>query len=218
MQKTIIQLDFDGTVTEEDVSFLLLDTFVGKGWRKHLDEYSAGDITVGAFNKMVFGMMQADVKTLTNFVLTDPRVKVRPGLKEFIDYCKKQGIDIIIVSNGLTFYIEALLKKLGIRGLEIHAAENVFYDGGVKVRYLGPDGKEVDAGFKEVYTDFLRQKGYQVIYVGNGTSDIYPSRKAQYVCATADLLNICQKENLKCYPFSDFFDVVKILDGLKLEK
>ncbi len=214
--KTAVQLDFDGTVTEEDVSFLLLDTFVGGDWRKYLDKYSHGDISVGAFNKIVFGMMKADKKTLTDFVLSSPRVKVRPGLKEFTDYCKNKRIKIIIVSNGLTFYIKALLKKMGVSGLEIHAAENIFFPGGMKVRYLGPDGKEIEVGFKEAYTDMLCKMGYQVIYVGNGTSDIYPSRKAQYVCATADLLEKCRAEKLKCHPFNDFFDIVKILETLEL--
>jgi 2-hydroxy-3-keto-5-methylthiopentenyl-1-phosphate phosphatase len=215
--KTAVQLDFDGTVTEEDVSFLLLDKYVGGKWRKHLEKYSSGDITVGAFNKKVFGMMQADRKTMTDFVLNNPRVKIRPGLKEFVDYCKAKGIEVVIVSNGLTFYIVALLEKLGIDGLEIHAAENGFFPGGVRVRYLGPDGKEVDAGFKKTYTDYLCQKGYQVIYVGNGTSDIYPSREAKYICATADLLKRCQAEKLKCYPFNDFYDVIKVLENLKLD-
>jgi 2-hydroxy-3-keto-5-methylthiopentenyl-1-phosphate phosphatase len=215
--KTAVQLDFDGTITEEDVSFLLLDEYVGSKWRKYLEEYSSGDITVGAFNKKVFGMMQADRKTMTDFVLNNPRVKIRPGLKEFVDYCKAKGIEVVIVSNGLTFYIVALLEKLGIDGLEIHAAENVFFPGGVRVRYLGPDGEEVDAGFKETYTDYLCQKGFQVIYVGNGTSDIYPSRQAKYVCATADLLKRCQAEKLKCYPFNDFYDVIKVLENLKLD-
>jgi 2-hydroxy-3-keto-5-methylthiopentenyl-1-phosphate phosphatase len=214
--KTAIQLDFDGTVTEEDISFLLLDTYVGSSWRKYLDEYSSGDITVGAFNKKVFGMLKADKKTMTDFVLSSPRVKVRPGLREFADYCKNKNIKVVIVSNGLTFYIEAILEKLGINGLDIHAAENVFFPGGVKVRYLGPDGEEVDAGFKETYTDYLCQQGYQVIYIGNGTSDIYPSRKAKYVCATADLLKRCKAEKLKCYPFNDFYDVIKTLESLKL--
>jgi 2-hydroxy-3-keto-5-methylthiopentenyl-1-phosphate phosphatase len=214
--KTVVQLDFDGTVTEEDISFLMLDEYVGHDWRKQLVKYTSGDITVGAFNKIVFGRMKEDEKTLTNFVLSDPRVKVRPGLKEFVDYCKSKGIEVVVVSNGLTFYIKALLKKQGIDGLEIHAAENTFYDSGVRVSYLGPDGKEVDAGYKETYTDYLHKKGYQVIYVGNGTSDIYPSRKARYVCATGDLLKICNKEKLKCYPFNDFFDVIKIVDKLEL--
>ncbi|MDD5338954.1 MAG: HAD-IB family phosphatase [Dehalococcoidales bacterium] len=217
MPKTVVQLDFDGTVTEDDVSFLMLDEYVGKDWRKHLDEYKTGDITVGAFNKIVFGRMKQDEKTLTNFVLSDPRVQVRPGLKEFVEYCRSKDIEVVIVSNGLIFYIEALLKQQGITGLEIHAAENAFYETGVQVRYLGPDSQEVESGFKEVYTDYLCQKGYQVIYIGNGTSDIYPARKARHVCATADLLEICNKEKVKCYPFNDFFDAIKIVENLKLD-
>jgi 2-hydroxy-3-keto-5-methylthiopentenyl-1-phosphate phosphatase len=190
---------------------------VGSGWRKYLDDYSSGDITVGTFNKKVFGMMIADRETMTDFVLNSPRVKVRPGLKELIDYCKSKGIEVVIVSNGLTFYIEAILEKLGINGLDIHAAENDFSPGGLRVRYLGPNGKELETGFKEAYTDMLCKMDYQVIYVGNGTSDIYPSRIAQYVCATADLLERCRAEKLNCYPFNDFYDVVKIMETLKLD-
>jgi 2-hydroxy-3-keto-5-methylthiopentenyl-1-phosphate phosphatase len=62
----------------------------------------------------------------------------------------------------------------------------------------------------------LCQQGYQVVYVGDGTSDIYPSRKAKYVCATADLLERCREEKLKCYPFNDFHDVIKAMKSLKL--
>ncbi|MBN1691944.1 MAG: HAD-IB family phosphatase [Dehalococcoidales bacterium] len=215
--KTAIQLDFDGTVTEEDVSFLLLDEFAGSRWRKYLDEYSSGKKSVAAFSKAVFGMIKANEKALTDFVFNSPRVKVRPGLRGFIDYCKNKRIKIIIVSHGLTFYIEAILKKLDIKGLEIHAAENVFSPDGMKVRYLGPDGRELDDGFKEAYTDMLKQKGYQVVYIGDGNSDIYPSRKADYICATAQLLVRCRDEKLKFYPFNDFYDVIKVIDSLKLD-
>jgi len=214
--KTAVQIDFDGTVTEEDVSFLLLDTYVGPAWREHLKEYSSGKIPVGVFNKKVFGMMKADRKTMTDLVLTSPRVKVRPGFKELIDYCRKKGFKIIIVSNGLEFYIEAILQGLGISGLEIHASENVFYPGGVNVRYVGPDGSEVADGFKEAYTIDLGNKGYDVIYIGDGNSDIYSSRRAKYVCATADLLTRCHSEKLECHPFGDFHDVIKIIENLKL--
>ena len=216
MKKTAVQLDFDGTVTEEDISFLLLDTYADGNWRKYLDEYSYRKISVSAFSKKVFGMIKADKKTMTDFVLSDPRVKIRPGFKEFIGYCKDKGIKVIIVSNGLIFYIKAILGKMSVNGLDIHAAESVFSSEGMKVRYLGPDGKEVDAAFKEAYTDMLCQKGYRVIYVGDGNSDIYSSRKAKCVCATADLLKSCREENLKCYPFNDFFDVIKIIDSLDL--
>src|SRR4030042_3631779 len=214
--KKAVQIDFDGTVTEEYVSFLLLDTYVGSTWREYLKEYSSGDISVGAFNKKVFGMMKADRKTMTDLVLTSDRVKIRPGFKEIIDYCAGKGLKVTIVSNGLNFYIEAILKKLGINELEINAAENVFFPGGMKVRYIGPDGKEVEAGFKQAYTKALCKEGYEVIYVGNGTSDIYPSRLERHVFGTADLLKRCKKEKLKCFPFNDFHEVVSVLKKLKL--
>ena len=218
--KIAVQIDFDGTVTIEDVSFLLLDTYVGSVWREHLKEYSSGKIPVGAFNKKVFGMMKADRKTMTEMVLSSERVKIRPGFRELLEYCARQDYKIVIVSNGLLFYIEAILKNLGVRGikgLEIYAARNDFYPGGVKVAYIGPDGTELEAGFKEAYTEMLVKRGYDVIYMGNGDSDIYPSRRAKHVFATDQLLKRCRAEKLDCIPFTDFFEVIRGIESLLLD-
>jgi 2-hydroxy-3-keto-5-methylthiopentenyl-1-phosphate phosphatase len=216
--KTAIQLDFDGTVTEEDVSFLLLDKFANGDWRKCLAEYTAGKITVGAFSKKVFGMITADEKTLTDFVLSSPKSKPRRGLWDLMDYCSRKGIKVVIVSNGLRFYIDAILNKKGIKGVEVHAAESVFSPSGMKVRYIGPNGKELDNGFKEAYTDILCRQGYQVVYIGDGNSDIYSARKAKYVCATGVLLKRCQQEELYWYPFEDFLDVEKVIRRIDLDE
>jgi len=212
--KLAVQLDFDGTVTVEDVSFLLLDTYAGPGWRHYLEDYGEGRISAGVFNKKVFGMVAADKKTMTGFVLSSPRVTVRPGFKEFIDFCSQNGIEVIIVSHGLNFYIEAILKKLGLTGLDVHAAENVFSPHGMKVRYLGPDGGELEAGFKEAWTDWLVKRGFSVIYVGDGSSDVLPAAKADYVCAAGALLESRRQENLPCVRFNDFFDVIRGVEAL----
>jgi 2-hydroxy-3-keto-5-methylthiopentenyl-1-phosphate phosphatase len=210
--KIAVQLDFDGTVTEEDVSFLLLDTYVGNIWREHLKEYTAGKIPVGTFNKKVFGMVKAGRKAMTDLVLNSDRVKIRPGFPELLDYCAKKGIKAVIVSNGLIFYIEAILKKLGLNGMEVYAARNRFSPRGLKVAYVGPDGTEMEIGFKEAYTDLLEKEGYEVFYVGNGASDIFSARRARHVFAVDELLNCCRKENVPCTPFTDFFDVIRGLD------
>lgn len=216
--KTAVQLDFDGTVTEEDISFLLLDKYANGDWRNYLAEYTAGKNTVGAFSKKVFGMITADEKTLTDFVLNSPKSKPRRGLWDLMDYCNRKGIKVVIVSNGLRFYIEAILNKKGIKNVEVHAAESVFSPSGMKVRYIGPDGKEIDDGFKEAYTDMLCQQGYQIVYVGDGNSDIYSARKAKYVCATGTLLKRCQQEDLYWYPFEDFLDVERVVRRMDLDE
>ena len=51
--KTIIQCDFDGTITEEDQAFLLLDAFARGNWRQLLTDYREGKISVGNFNTSV---------------------------------------------------------------------------------------------------------------------------------------------------------------------
>lgn len=212
--KIAVQCDFDGTITEEDVSFLLLDTFVGNRWREMLQEYMTGKIPVGTFNKRVFSLIKADRQTLLDVVFNSDRVKIRPGFRELLDYCSQKDYKFVITSNGLIFYIEAILKDLGVDGVEVFAAQNQFSPDGMKVSYTGPDGDEMEAGFKEAYTELLEKRGYSVVYVGNGVSDIFSSRRAIKVFATGDLLERCQEEKLACTPFNDLYDVVRGLEAL----
>jgi 2-hydroxy-3-keto-5-methylthiopentenyl-1-phosphate phosphatase len=86
----------------------------------------------------------------------------------------------------------------------------------MKVKYIGPDGKEMDTGFKEAYTRLLIEQGYDVVYIGDGMSDIYPARRASHVFAIGDLWQKCRDEGLSCVTFTDFFDVIKGLQELDL--
>jgi 2-hydroxy-3-keto-5-methylthiopentenyl-1-phosphate phosphatase len=212
--KIAVQLDFDGTVTEEDVSFLLLDTYVGDVWHEYLKQYAEGRIPVGIFNKMAFGLVKAGREAMTELVLNSDRVRIRPGFSEFLDYCRTKGMKTVIVSNGLVFYIEAILDKLGLNGVDVYAAQNRFTRDGMKVAYIGPDGTEMEVGFKEAYTRLLKKEGYEVIYVGNGASDIYSARRARHVFAIDELLKCCLQEQVPCTPFTDFFDIIRGLDAL----
>lgn len=212
-KKIVVQCDFDGTVTEEDVSFLILDAFADKSWRELLEEYRRGKISVGAFNTGAFAMVKADEATLCDFVSRSSKVKVRRGFRELLIYCSGKGFKFVVVSNGLDFYIEAILKDIGVRDVEVFAARSRFSSEGMEVKYMAPDGRQLDDSFKQAYTELFLGKGYHVVYIGNGVSDIYPARRAQHVFATGDLLDCCRKTNLHCIPFNDFNDVVR---GLRL--
>ena len=214
--KTLIQCDFDGTITDKDVSFLLLDAFADSNWRQLLKEYQAGKISVGAFNTRAFAMIKADKQTLLDFVLNSDEVKIRPGFPELLDYCSRNGLEFVIVSNGQDIYVEAILNKLGINNIEFFAARSSFGPGGLEVKYIGPDGSELPDSFKETHAELFLNRGYRIIYVGNGISDIYPARRAYHVFATGDLLELCRETNLDCTPFDDLNDVVRGLELLQL--
>ena len=209
MKKTIIQCDFDGTITEEDASFYLLDAYAEGDWRSILQQYKEGRITVGEFNTRAFAMIRQDEATLLSKL--EEHVRIRPGFRQLIDYCAYRGFRFVIVSNGLQFYIEAILRALGIKGIEVRAATNKFQTDGVQVQYVAPDGTVLQDGFKEAYTKLFLGQGYRVIYVGNGTSDSYASRHADLVFATGDLLTYYQRHELQCIPFDDLTEVVNAL-------
>jgi len=209
MKKTIIQCDFDGTITEEDASFYLLDAYAEGDWRSILQEYKEGRITVGEFNTRAFAMIKQDEATLLSEL--DKNVRIRPGFRELLDYSTYRGFRFAIVSNGLQFYIEAILRALGIEGIEVRAATNRFAADGVHVQYIAPDGRVLQDGFKEAYIKLFLSEGYRVVYVGNGTSDSYASRHAHIVFATGDLLSYYLRHELPCIPFNDLTEVV---DGL----
>ena len=210
--KTLVQCDFDGTVTEEDASFFILDAFAQGDWRRLLREYKEHRISVGEFNTKAFAMVKDDKPTLLEVL--KGKVEVRTGLHELVNYCLKKGFRFVIVSNGLDFYIKAVLKDLGLENIEVHAAQASFHPEGMKVQYVGPDGERLEDGFKEAYMKSFLKLGYRVIYMGNGDSDVAPVKYAHHVFATGELLAYCRENNLKYKPFENFIDVVRDIDLL----
>ena len=212
--KILVQCDFDSTIAADDVSFLLLDVFAEGDWRQYLKLYHERKIPVGVFSSKTFGMVKADEQTMLDYILKKNRAKLREGFKELLDYCAGKGYKFVIVSNGLSFYIEAILEDMGVDNIEVFAAETEFHPEGLVVRYFGPDGRQLQDNFKKSYVELHLSQGYRVIYIGDGLSDIIPASLAHHVFARDDLLADCRKKDCKYTPFNDLNDVVKGLEIL----
>ena len=210
--KTLVQCDFDGTITEEDVSFSILDAFANGDWRQLLAEHREGKISVGCFNQKAFAMVKASEQAMIE--LTKKQAKTRDGFEELVNRCHNNGFRLVIVSNGLDFYIKEILEDVGINDVEVFAARTEFRPEGIQVQYLGPNGNLLDEGFKEAYTKLFLAEGYRIIYVGNGVSDIGPAQLAHHVFACGELLRLCKEGDIPCTPFVDLNDVAEGLETL----
>jgi len=214
VKKTLVQCDFDNTIAEFDVSFMLLDAFADGDWRQILQEYREHKIPVGVFSQRTFSMIKADEKTMLDYLFTGNRVGIRPGFRELLDCCSRRGFEFVITSNGLKFYIDAILKHIGVTDIEVFAAHTEFNPDGLRITYTGPDGQPVLDNFKRLYVERHLNQGCRVAYIGDGYSDIAPASLSDYVFARDDLLNHCRDKNLKCTPFNDLNDVVKGLERI----
>ena len=210
--KTLVQCDFDGTVTEEDVSFMLLDAFSNGDWRQLHREYEEAKMSVGRFNSDAFAMVKADRESLLE--IANSKVKIRPGFHEMVACCHRKDFRLVIVSNGLDFYIKDILRNIGVGEIEVFAARTRFQPEGLNVQYIGPDGSYLDDDFKEAYVNSFLGEGYRILYMGNGTSDLAPARQCHHIFATGNLLAHCRQTNLDCTPFTNFHQVVKVLELL----
>ncbi len=210
--KTLVQCDFDGTLTEKDISFLILDAFADGDWHSILEQYKSNRISVGRFNTLAFRMVKEDEASLVSFV--NKKAELRPGLKELMNYFRLRNFRFTIVSNGMTFYIKTLLKNAGIDDIEIYAAQAKFNNNGIEARYIGPDGREIQNGFKEAYVNNFLNQGWRVISIGNGASDIPTAKLAHYTFATEPMLSLCREEGVNCLPFGNLDDIIEGLESI----
>jgi 2-hydroxy-3-keto-5-methylthiopentenyl-1-phosphate phosphatase len=156
-------------------------------------------------------MVKKGKEDLERLVLKSSRV--RDGFLELLEYCRQKDFRFVIVSNGLEFYIKTILASIGADDIEVFAAKAVFSKDGIEASYIGPNGAELQADFKKAYLRSFIKRGYRVIYIGNGASDVASAQLADYVFATSAMLAGCQRQRLKCTAFSSLRDIIR---GLQL--
>jgi len=210
--KMIVQCDFDGTIATQNVSVLLREEFATGGWRQIESDYMQGKLTVEDSNQRQFTTIKEPRDKLISFVREKAQVKA--GFLEFVDYCRDSGIEFVIVSSGLDFYIEAVLEQIGAPNLELYCARTSFGGNGIAIEYIGLDGNRVEKGFKLQCFNQLKQRGDYVIYLGDGLSDLEAASVADYVFATGSLSALLNKKSVCYHSFTDFHDVLRQMPRL----
>jgi 2-hydroxy-3-keto-5-methylthiopentenyl-1-phosphate phosphatase len=212
--KTLLQCDFDATLTVGDVSYVILDEFVTGDWRPILNDFLAGNITVEECMTGVFALANATPQKIVDFINTSPKIVLRPGIEELYTYCRTRSIDLAVISNGMEFYIRRILARAGWEDVAIYAASADITEDGIHFHFTGPDGNPIMDGFKAAWASHLRQRGYSRVYfAGDGPADVAPSKDADHVFATGRLLAACEREGLVCTPFEDLREIIAWLEA-----
>lgn len=203
----IIQCDFDGTVTLNNMSVELRDRFASRGWQEVEAEYLQGGLTVEQSNRQQYVLLRESREVLQRFARQ--KAIVRPGFLSFVNRCLTAGIRFVIVSSGLDFYIKAVLGNIGAPELEVYCAQTSFTGDGIVVTYLDPEGKTVERGFKEGYLAWLRKQDNPLIYIGDSLSDFDAALAADYVFAVncGRLHRLLSVNSVSHYTFTDFNDI-----------
>ncbi len=220
-ERLLVITDFDGTLSLTDVGYEVLLKFSSQGWDDIDRDYCEGRIgsmeAYGRICAILGGTREAMLQFVAENTIIDPH------FKEFYAFCRKSGIDVKVVSDGLDFYIDFILKKHGLSDIPFYSNVMTFHDG--KPRSIEfPHANETCNKCGTCKSNILEacQAGYgKIVYVGDGYSDLCPAQKADLVFAKGILwTRLSKKEQKGVRKYRSFREVTEFLsnNGLKRDR
>jgi 2,3-diketo-5-methylthio-1-phosphopentane phosphatase len=195
-------LDFDGTVTQQDVGRHLLERFAGDGWRRLGDEYRAG--LIGSRECLVsqWELLEGSEAALR---AAAAEVPLDPGFEAFVDAMRRGGAELVVVSDGFGFRAEEVCERVGVPVLTNHvdwATGALEFPHEDRCCPCSTCGTCKQAPIKEA-----RRAGRTTVLVGDGTSDAKAALLADAVFAKRRLAQWCELQDLPYHPFVTLADV-----------
>ena len=195
--------DFDDTAAAQNVAELLLNRFGNPDWTVVRQRFRDGHIDLKEYQEITFRNIQADRATMQSYV--KEHANLRPYFREMWGFCQANDIPMAVVSQGLDFYIQALLEREGLGRVPIYAVDTEFQDGEIFYHYNHAyPGKESEGNSKGFVVRSFQERGCHVFFAGDGRSDLEAARVADVVFAHSTLAKFCDEEGIAYNHFEDF--------------
>jgi 2-hydroxy-3-keto-5-methylthiopentenyl-1-phosphate phosphatase len=201
-------LDFDGTITEEDVLQQMSRRFGDPAVVHEVeDALREGRITLREEITREFRPVTAPLDEVVDWVVAQSRV--RAGLAELVRLARGRGWRVVVLSSGFEETIRPVLARVGLGELEILANSVDARPDGWRVRWRD---EAVCGVCGEACKRASLPGGHRVVYVGDGISDRCAALASERVFATRGLARYLDEIGAPYEPFEDFHDVVRALE------
>jgi 2-hydroxy-3-keto-5-methylthiopentenyl-1-phosphate phosphatase len=203
-------VDFDGTVTEQDLLDTIAQTFGDEDVYREVDEGLDDDsLTLNEVIRREFEPVRAPLGEVRDWVLEN--VRVRPGFRELVELARERAWRIVVVSSGFRELIEPVLEREGLGDLEL-LSNTVDPDAdGWKVRFRVSEACEVCGQPCKRSTAAALADGTELVYVGDGYSDRCAAEVADVVFARRGLASYLEDRGVPFERFEDFHSVARSL-------
>jgi 2-hydroxy-3-keto-5-methylthiopentenyl-1-phosphate phosphatase len=211
-QKTAYVVDFDGTITTKDLSSELAAFYGGSAYMEIEQTYRRREIPIKTWLRKIAEHMPADLDLLLTRALQ--WAELRPGFERFLEHAREEGSPVIIASDGFGFYIEPILKEYSLLDhiTAIYRNETLPGPGGT-LKINNPHEHSICSvcgNCKAAHVVALKQQGYSIIYIGDGSNDRFGASWGDYVCARDKLVELSRQYNFNYSQWIDFYDIIKV--------
>jgi 2,3-diketo-5-methylthio-1-phosphopentane phosphatase len=217
-QKIKIFCDFDGTITTKDVTDNLFSELgnaekayaIYKRWMDKEISYNR------QWDELFNLIPDLTEEKFYNFVDT---IEIEYGFKEFVDFCDKNNLELLILSDGMDLYIKRILRNNGLEHLKFYSNKLLFTQNGAKLLFPYTDEECKECGnCKRNHIINHSSDDDITIYIGDGDSDTCPAQYVDYIFAKKTLLKFLERERISYYPFKNFKDIIARIKPLLQKK
>lgn len=203
-------VDFDGTACPSDIGAEFVRHFArgdGAALREALRRWRAGEIGHRDLTEVECRTLRVTEEEAIRFTR---EFALDPAFAPFATAALGRGHEVRVVSEGFDFYISDHLRRAGAAGVQFAANRLRFAHGGAIPEFPYASAACRRCGnCKGERAREHRERGYEVVMVGDGLSDRCGARAADHVLARDELLAWCRAEGLAATPFQDFRDVTR---------
>jgi len=216
----LVMSDFDGTITRRDTGWVVFDELgLDEAWEW---EYRWRDQEISSMECLAgqWGLVHVPPEELLAVI---DAIELDERFPEFVRGARAVGAEVVIASDGLSFYLDRMLKRLGLEVCDgdpgpddrsdciaRYVNEAELTDEGVKIGFPHCNEDCLQCGnCKTHHLRRLRLTYERVIYIGDGYSDRCPAEEADIVFAKDHLAKLMEEENVLYIPFGDFGDIIQ---------
>ena len=219
LSKFKIFVDFDGTITRQDVGDALFRKFGDPAETdKIVTNLLNGKITARKCWELLFATVNK-INKLELDIFID-KMEVDPTFHQFHTYCLENKIEMFVLSDGFDYYINRIFKKENLNHVKIFANNLIINANNELIPSFPYFDLDCQTSANCKRNHILNNSGDDdyTVYIGDGNSDKHSTQFCDFIFAKNDLLKYCEKERITYFPFSNFNDVITRLEALKLKK
>lgn len=202
--------DFDGTISPQDIGAAFADRFSPAGAAGQLPmlaDWLAGRVGHRELTQAQCALLEVTPEAALEFARG---FSLDPHFAPFAREALGRGDAVMVVSEGLGFYVQDHLERAGLAELPWAANRAVFANGRVTAEFPYADPACDSCGnCKAQHVRRYRGRGFHTVMVGDGTSDRHGALAADSVLAKQALQQWCEREGIAARPFEDFRDVAE---------
>jgi 2-hydroxy-3-keto-5-methylthiopentenyl-1-phosphate phosphatase len=209
-------VDYDGTIARLDVTDRLLQQFAtDPTWRERDNQYADGLIGSRELLAWDLTILPTDVAMLAAAAAAQPHDETFP---DFVAAVRRFGAAIEVVSDGLGFYLEPALARLGVGDLPIATNRASFPvkadDPPAAMTFpYGHPNCFVCGTCKRERVLRHRAADHAVVFIGDGISDRFGAAHADVVFAKSSLARMCEDEGWTYQPWDRFAEITNWVEA-----